>query len=370
MPGNDNYDPNLPADQMMIMGYNSRYDIHSMREWSNDIGLLETAVDTIGAYDGDPYKTNGGTNGAAGLYLASQRLSGDNSVTFNGTKYEYKTVVLFLTDGISNHLFHPQALGYGAGNNNRTEYFPAGHLCTSSQVYIPETIDCHINAMVIDPDHPEREGKLLLNGILYDRPINAMVNVSNEHLKSNGHEVHVIALSSIPSNGLQDGVASSPNFYHEAHDLEVDPGTGRNNVDMIFERIYTKVVSIACQPVVSNWVDTLDATDMPDGFPDGQVGVATLSSALDGSSYQAPIVVAAQTGQVQFTFSGIPPGEYLLEGYVHYRGADGVIRHYDSFFDATTSTTAPAIPMPIEADNPVVLNPVSLVLDGDVCAAP
>ncbi len=83
-----------------------------------------------------------------------------------------------------------------------------------------------------------------------------------------------------------------------------------------------------------------------------------------------PIIVDAQTGQMQFTFSGIPPGEYLLEGYVQYRGADGVTRKYARFFDETTSTTAPTIPIQIKADSPVILDPVSLVLDGDVCAAP
>ncbi|MFP4440797.1 MAG: hypothetical protein ACLFVO_26485 [Chloroflexaceae bacterium] len=224
-----------------------------MTEWSNDTSVLANAVDTVGADNGDPYKTEGGTNGAAGLYGASLALNGDKTVTFAGKEYAYKTVVIFVTDGISNHLFDPDGPGYQANRhgNNRPEYFPAGYICASGQVYIPETIECHINAMVIDPDHPEREGKLLLNGILYDRPINAMVNVSNEHLKSNGHEVHVIALSSIPRNGLQDGVASSPTLYYEARDLEVDPDTGRNNVDMIFERNLYK--SRQCHLPARSW---------------------------------------------------------------------------------------------------------------------
>jgi hypothetical protein len=368
MPGNDNYEPTLPGDEMMILGYQSRYDQRSMSEWSDDTGVLEEAVDDVGDAGGI-YKTAGGTNGAAGLYLASQRLSGDNSVSFNGTKYEYKTVVIFVTDGVSNHLFHPQAPGYGAGNNNNTSYFPAGHLCASGDVHIPETVDCHINGKVIDPNFESREGKLFKDGRLYDRPITAMKNVSNEYLKNNGHEVHVVAISAIPSNGLQDGVATSPTFYAEARDLEVG-ADGKNNVDLIFENIYEKATGDACIRNTDPSKNIIESGNGLAGLPEGVYGRAYLEGE---ETYQTDIL--QDENGLYYRFDGVAEGTYTLSATIWYAHPDEEVDprpvEYGFIYDETEEQKKPGVTVTITSAGSVgglVEKDVTLAMEQDICA--
>ncbi len=371
MPGNPRKDTTLPYDQMTILSYNSRYQGASMKEWSNDPAELENAVDRQGGFGGDIYKTSGGTNGAAGLYGASRMLAGDNSVTFQEQKYEYKTVVIFLTDGVSNHLFDPRKKGYAGGSNNNRDYFPDGHLCRSG-VHIPETIQCHINGSVIDPDHEDRGGKLLLNGQLYDRPITAMGEVSRNYLKNNGHEVHVVAISSIPSNGLEDAVATSPTFYHEAEDLSVD-SEGKNNVDIAFENIYQKATGDACIANVDETKDVIESGGADgSGMPEGVYGRVDLFN--DQNSYTT--VIRQDENGLYYRFDdGIAEGTYRLSATLYYAHPDEEVTPdvpvaYTMIYDEANEQEKGEVTITItKSSNPsgLVERNVTLALGTDIC---
>lgn len=361
IPGNDGYNSMFPADQMRLVTFNQR--VNATSAWSSNKDTLHSVARTIG--QSGMYTTYGGTNGAAGLYQAAQFLAGDNSVTgADGQVYTYKTVVIFVTDGVSNYFLDPQRPGFDGGINAPGYKFPPNNVCYSLELArLSETVECQINESA--------GGPFVYNGKTYDRPITAMVKTAQDLLHANGHEVHVVALSSLPDAGLRYGVASLPSYYAEAQTLEVDPNTGMNNVDLLFQNIYERVDEVPCIPHTNPVTGTIEPEHLPDGFPDGQIGRAYL---YDDTMvvYETPITVDA-TGWMYYYFHQVEPGDYTLRAYVHYRGDDGVVRQYDSFYDYPTDTLTSELPITIDAAidptmPPMLTRDLELRLTGGVCS--
>lgn len=363
IPGNDDYDDSIPMDQMRFVAFEKR--VKGTTEWSSDKTTLLSSAKTVGQRT--EYTTDGGTNGAAGLYQASLFLSENNTVQgSDGKTYEYKTVVIFVTDGVSNFFLMKElaSQGYGIMANTAPAQFPySKHCATMDQKYIAEAAECHINESAGGP-YTHTDGKV------YDRPITAMMETARENLHANGHEVHVVALSSIPDTGLKYGVASFPSYYAEAKSLEKDPETGLNNVDLIFQNIYEKVQYDPCIAKADPVTYEMDLAGVPDGFPEGQVGVAYLYGD-DGEVFETPVVIDAE-GYMSYTFSSIPEGNYTLRAYIRFiHPGDGTERQYDIIFDPSDASAKTGIPVMVKKTSKdfggMQKQDISLRLDGDVC---
>ncbi|NJM05588.1 VWA domain-containing protein [Candidatus Gracilibacteria bacterium] len=108
IPSNPGYNSTRPSDEMALTWFNDGVDKKWFTNWTNDKNTLVKAIQGA-TTEKDPYLTRGGTNGAAGLYKASTLFNGKPATTtFNGKTVNYKRVVLFVTDGVSNQFFSTQ----------------------------------------------------------------------------------------------------------------------------------------------------------------------------------------------------------------------------------------------------------------------
>ncbi|NTV63048.1 MAG: VWA domain-containing protein, partial [Oscillochloris sp.] len=107
MPGNTGYTTTRPADKMAVVWFNSKVPSGNAMNFSNNKTNLTNFITTANNGYGN-YRSVGGTNGAAGLYRASLLFgAAPKTVAFNGNNVEYKRVVLFITDGVSNEFLNP-----------------------------------------------------------------------------------------------------------------------------------------------------------------------------------------------------------------------------------------------------------------------
>jgi hypothetical protein len=365
LPGNTGYESNRPPDQMLLVSYND--GIKSTSNWSSNPTQLSQWVLDAGKTSKGYYYTSGGTNGAAGLYRAAQRLqSAPKDITHSdGQKYEYKRAVIFVTDGVSNNFLDTSRSNLSGGFSGNNTY-PSGHWCRSAS-HVAEEPLCMTNDVggIYDPD-----------GKNWDRPISAMVNTSNEFLKPLA-DVYVVALSSIPSTGLRDGVASFTSFYAEAPTLTRD-ADGRTNVDRIFENINTQIEYGDCVPQADNqWLKQIMEENAASDLPYPTVGEVFVRDSSTGASYAAPIK-ANSDGFLSYEFSNLPQGTYQMTAYAMYRhpsdtqGFDGLpmARVYDriymqekNFEDGIAVTVKPS-----QNFGGLIQQDLQLKLSGDVCA--
>jgi hypothetical protein len=310
MPGNAEYNTQRPPDQMALVWYNSTQPSSWTYGFSDNVTTLRQKVLDANKQGGDPYKSAGGTNGAAGLYRSGLLLEdAPTTVNFAGEEWEYKRVVIFLTDGVSNHFLNPSK-GNLAGGQSSSGTYPRGHYCRSLGGKVVENAQCQTTDV-----GGTYQGK--------DRPITQMVTTSQDFLQGNeriGAEVYVIALSSIPDTGLRYGVASTPRYHYSAETLEVY-GDGTTNVDRIMADINTEVEYGLCQPGSDGeWRASVppDHFQPVSGLTYPTVGEVFIDDSENGFTASAP-VIADTAGNLTYRFTDIPRGNYELRAYLFYR---------------------------------------------------
>jgi hypothetical protein len=375
MSGNSGYDVTRPDDQMALVWFNGYSPSGNTRAFSNLPSTIISNISSAGAYNGSQYRTEGGTNGAAGLYRASLLLDGaPKNVTVNGKTWDYKRVVVFITDGVSNQFLNKSRSDLNGGASDKNTY-ASSHVCHVNNV--SEIATCQVTGDGV-------RGGGMYNGM--DRPITQAGNVSKQDLQAKGAEVYAISLSNIPATGLQDSIASFPKYYFAADTLERD-GSGKTNVDKIMEVINTMVETGQCVPRS----DVLDGnpefkgTILPSeyvakpGLPTyPQVGEVVLENIENGTQMTIPIMADSQ-GRTTYSKDEVPQGNYKLTPYVFYRHpldpASAGPRRYSLIdtgaSDPSSSMVITVGPQSSQSGSFVQQNrqDLKLRLYGDVCAA-
>jgi hypothetical protein len=366
MPGNDDYTTTRPSDQMAVVWFTHQVKNSNRLNFTNNTNTIINFIENANKTGGDKYRSNGGTNGAAGLYKAKQLYdNAPKTVAFEGKDVEYKRVVLFITDGVSNQFLNTSASNLRGGQSSSNTY-PKGSYCRSLGNLVVESPTCQLTDPVKSPKYKG-----------WDRPITQMIDTSRNDLRNEDTkaEVFVIALSAIPSTGLRDGVASSSNYYFSAEALEVYQD-GSTNVDAIIDTISAKVETGGCiagptgtstgQMTVSEF-----SGSNPSGFAWPQVGQVTITKQSDVRT--APILVD-NSGNLSYEFKSVPEGIYTLEAFLYYHHPNdepGVLRLYSRIwsegevrdeYSVTVSSSTQGQGFGQRVDQPI-----SLKLNGDVC---
>ncbi|EFO79372.1 von Willebrand factor type A [Oscillochloris trichoides DG-6] len=366
MPGNPGYTNTRPSDQMAVVWFNDGVSSSQTQAFTNNPTTLKNYITTLNNVNGN-YRSAGGTNGAGGLYRASLLYqNAPKTVSFNGTNVEYKRVVLFVTDGVSNYFLNTSASDL-KGPLSSYDTFKKNSTCYNMKSKVIESASCQTT---------EVGGKYTVSGKTYDRPVTQMILTSQNNLRNAtiNAEVFVIALSNIPATGLDTGVASSTNYFFAASSLQVN-ANGTTNVDQIIDTINAKVETGACvvgpSGTTNGKITSSEFGSNPSGFNYPQVGQVTITN--DANSYTAP-VLAADDGTLRYHFSSILPGTYRLQAFIYYRHpldpAGVSARLYGNLFSAGTSAqdmTVYVTPDQTTNNSNRIELPLTLKLTGNVC---
>jgi hypothetical protein len=220
MPGNPGYNPALPSDEVSLVWFHHAQTRGMTTTWSSDPVLLRNAVLQAGSYQGDNYRTLGGTNVAAGLYRAALLLQQrQSSVVFNNQNYAYRRAVLLASDGTAKDFFNPNAANLSGGNSNSSTY-PVGSECRALGLEVIHSIPCQTT-----------EGGGLYQG--FDRPITQMIKVANDYIKNDPQtnaDLFVLSPFHDPRIGLKEQVASSAEHFFTITTF-AQYANGSSNVD-------------------------------------------------------------------------------------------------------------------------------------------
>jgi Flp pilus assembly protein TadG len=304
------YKDNLPKDRMALVWFNDKSEPGWKVDFTSDASDLKDAIKTAGSVGGDPYKTSGGTNGAAGLYRAAQIFQNSPKQTDElGKTWDYKRVVIFITDGVSNQFLDTSVSSLNGGGSTAST-FQNGSACEKLGASVAEDASCQTTEI-----GKKYKGK--------DRPVTEMINIAKNNIKENDRvesEIYVISLSNIPATGLENGVASSGNFF-PASSLEVR--NGETNVDRIIRQIRGETGNNLCTPVAGDEQGTISSNEfvnLPDyGLNYPIVGEVRLTS-TDGVVTKAPIK-AGTDGKLTYTFTDVARGTYTLEAFLFFKHA-------------------------------------------------
>lgn len=359
MPGNAGFDITRPPDQLGLVWYTQEVARANVFYYSSEPTSVIDAIRRAGARDGDPYRTAGGTNPAAGLYRAATLLDATppSVIYSDGREYQYDSRVLLLIDGVANQ-FLDRNFANLFGGSSTTATYPVGHPCRIDNV--TEIAACQTTEV----------GGLTtgVGGVAagMDRPLTQTGKVSREDLQPRGVSVFVIALSNIPDLVLKDAVASSFSQFFAAPTLQRD-ASGLTNVDQIITQLPPRTVESSCTSAVApDWTSIVGPEQRPEGtglaFP--IIGEILLEELASGTLHRAPIRADEAAGTLNYSLTAPPPGDYRLSAYVFFRGADGQTRRY-SLLD-TGSALVDAIPVQVTGSTQS-LDTLSLRLVGDVC---
>jgi hypothetical protein len=354
MPGNAGYDLSRPDEPMAVVWFRDYVTSSNAMAFSSNASQVINFVTNANKTNGNSYLSQGGTNGAAGLYRAARMLeAAPRTVDFGGKTYTYENHVVFITDGVTNRFLDVNAADLDGGASNNSTY-PTGSSCYNLRELVLENAACQTTD---------------IGGTYHgwDRPISQMVNVSRNYLRGlyGPTRVYAIALSNIPSTGIKDGVASSSSTFFSAESLVKYPD-GSTNVDQIMDEINTRIEQDNCRPsTVGGWTDVIDAAHMPEGAP--TLGEVLLTSAATGASYTASIVRDSATGALGYSLDAPPAGDYQLRAQLFYKGDDGATRSYSELLYAETAVSSIAVNI---TGQPQAIDQLSLRLGGDVCATP
>jgi hypothetical protein len=333
MPGNVNYDATVPQDEMAIVAFHHAQTAAMTRGWSSDPVALKNAVLTVGA-NGENYRTLGGTNGAAGLYKASQLLrQRPASVQHSsGRTFQYQRVVVYITDGVAKDFFDPNKPNFHDGESRASTY-PASNACSGYGDRVLSDAECQTNQV----------GGEIAGKWANSRPITQMIKVSKDYIKDDPQvnaKIFVIALANIPATGLRDGVASFPDHYYQAVTL-VRNSDGSTNVDRIMEGIYNRLDNPECEAEESPVTFRLTGDNAAPGFGVDYptVGVVKIKHDQTGDERFAPIVAeAGPQGESQYVFTDLQPGTYRLSAEMYFRSTvDGAERLYNLLWNGSAS---------------------------------
>jgi hypothetical protein len=357
--GSRNYNAGALRDDIAIVPFAEQQRASEIFGWSSDFNGLKNAVQNAGAYNNNAYRTSGGTNGAAGLYRAAQLLKERPSSTmFNGKRYNYKRVILFVSDGVASQFFDPNDLDFDGGPSDASTYSEESP-CALAEGNESEIVLCQTT-----------EGVGQFNGL--DRPITQMINTARaiQIDPAVNAEIYTLAQSHIPATGLRDGVSSFPSYYYPVPMLTTFPD-GKTNVDLILESIWGEPVFSTCEPQADGeWRSTFppESVGNVSGLTYPVIGEASIVGPGD-TQLTADIRVDA-SGHARYSFTGLPPGSYALSTYVFYRHPldppSIMARRYSLIeYGGDTYSTIPVVVAP----DGVTMGPnVRLKLFGNTCA--
>jgi hypothetical protein len=314
---------------------------------------LKDAVLNAGKTNNDPDQTSGGTTSASGLNIASQLLPSLPPNAPNGQPYTSR--VLFLTDGVANHFLNQNGnpAGFGWYNDGRDN--PA----CASRWDIADAPECQVGLTNTNPQ--------------IERPISAMVTQSNG-LKQTS-TVYVLALAGVNPLGLSD-VASQAVFpyYSEASTPAV--------VTLVLDEIVSSVTYSSCVPGGgTSWLNDIDGAHMVSdpakrallGLPaDTSVYGYAYLYAQNGQTLQSvPVLKAALTGELSYTFTQVAAGTYTQQAFVAYQGDDQptpIARAYNWILLPDLShATSRTFTLVSQTPGTMPLDPLYLDLNGAVC---
>jgi hypothetical protein len=364
LPGNAGHRPEFPSDEVSLVWFNHESGPANTTPYSSDVTALVASIRAAGSYDGDPYRTFGGSNIAAGLYRASLGLNAaPATVEFDGTTYRYVDKVVLITDSVANTFLDPSSPSLRGPNSDSSTY-RLDHPCRSVEA-VRDNAPCQTTEV----------GGLTtgVGGVPVglERPITQAVLVSRAELQLRA-EVFVGTVSPVSSLGLKDGVATNPSYFYALPGLSVSPGgtTSMDEaIDRMLEALGGRVLEGACTAAVGpEWVREIPPQHLPQTFvvTPPTVGMVRLEGAEGGAVYEEPIVVSGPNNTMSYTISHVPPGTYTLSAYVFYRGGDGVTRLYNR----VEVDGALYEQILLDWKGVPVFPPLSLRLGGDVCASP
>jgi hypothetical protein len=306
--------------------------------WTNDRATLETAINSAGMVDGDPYMTAGATPSAVAFARASQVFANAPERAPNGMRY--RRVVIFVTDGVANVLRNGMQNNYGAG-------------CELGG----ENVGCQMG-------DPLPDGSL--------RPLNAMVAeaqaLKEAYIRPSDGSVYVVALSpTFETTGL-NLVASQPDYVKRADIPE--------QLQQIFDDIQVTAIQGDCTPSQGEERDSMDPSEVPTDLrpelTDRIVGKVTLTDA-NNNTREAWITADPITRKLSYALTNVPPGQYTLRAWLGYRAPqDNISRDKYELIVRGPSTSA-EIPVTVSAGRSlggVIGVPLKLDLNDNVCPTP
>ncbi|MEI7768875.1 MAG: Tad domain-containing protein [Chloroflexales bacterium] len=365
MSGNAGFDTTRPPDQMGVVWFTDNVPASpNTKSFSSDPVSLASFITTANNGNGD-YRSQGGTNGAAALYRASLMYgSAPKTVTYSSKSWDYKRVVLFITDGVSNQFLDTTKSNLSGGQSDSSRY-PTVPYCANLGTLVVESAQCQTTDV---------GGKW--NG--WDRPITQMINTSSQYLRNTtvNASVFVIALSSIPSTGLNSGVSSSSNYFFSAESL-ITYANGKTNVDVIIDTIKDKAQNGDCVPGPSGSSTGSVLTDQfvngTGGFTYPQVGEVVIYNSTN--TMTAPIIAdQASGGALTYHFLAVPQGTYRMSAHLYYHhplDPPSVMREYSKIWTAGQSLDSFTVDVSPSTQSTSFLQrieqPLILKLNGNVC---
>lgn len=326
-------------DTMRLIPFTMRiapdnYEVLPANGWTGDKQLLRDTLLGAGSYNGDPYRTQGGSSNAQAMRGAKAVWDAAPTSAFNGQPY--RQVMVVIADGPANIFLD------GIGNTARD-------ICPQlSPNAALGTITCQIG-------YSSSSQQL--------RPVTAMLDQAQQ-IKNNHLAMTVYAIEAGDTDtGMRD-VASSPSLYF----------TQMN--DAIIDNLVPPVVSSCVPSEGASFVTSIDAAHLPvfppqQALPENVYGTVTLFDSNRQQLAQAPIIHNAVTGMLSYDFGLLPLGSYFVTASSWYRGDDGVTRAYTKLsMGLVNPQDELEFSVVASPDNTLVMPTLSLTLDSaiNVCA--
>lgn len=310
-----------PGDVMRYTSFSTRSDYSGNTKvvpssgYTDDKNVLLSALPSIGAYNNDPYRTEGGTPGAQALAKAKDIIL-QAPAQYMGKPY--KPVVIYLTDGVANVFLD--------GKTNST--------CP----------DHTATAAVNDPVC--QIGKTS-NGTL--KPISAMIDQADK-LKAAGKDrdvqLYVLALAGVATEGLSN-VASPGKLYTAEQGFQVQ---------QVLDAIRGDAVGATCIEKEVTVIDRIDSSHHTDGSGAWTLAADSYGKATvwneNGTAIVKTVDITHITDPNSSGFGGnlgikldLAPGKYQLAAWIGYKGDDKpsrVNRYYDWLDEADHTFTSPS----------------------------
>ena len=286
-----------PNDAMRIVAFSTsvgpdHYAALPASGWSFDKTTLHTVLRSAGSFNGDPYRTQGGSTNAQAMQGAAIVLNTAPPIAPNGAAYHQ--VMIVIADGPANVFLN------GVTNNARDI---CANLTTTAAL---SSVKCQVG-------FSDTTKQL--------RPVSAMIDQANQ-IKNNHPSINIYTINAEQIETGLNNVASSASMSYTI----VDPAS----IDSIVTAS-TVSHSTCSRAGGSQYVTTIDAAHAPESLPEGVYGYASLFTSSGTTLLtRVPITHDQVSGELSYRFDALPPGDYQVSADVAYRGDDGVTRHYDS----------------------------------------
>ncbi len=313
--------------------------------------LLLQAIDQLSAAPGDPLLGRGGTPAASALLRARRIFASPDTPAQSPDGRDYRRNAVLLIDSVTDH-YRDQSNGRylidGApgplvGWFNTAEDQPH---CDDPA----DRVDCNIGY-----------ASTTLGPIA--RPVTAMANEG--YALQTSAQVFVLPLAGVDETGL-DSTASAPAAPW------FQPAPAPELLAPALALVAQQGRDSTCALVLGTWIERINAAHLPDpaalpGVSPAVVGEITLTPRA-GTPIRLPVRRDQQSGALSYEAEGVAPGDYLLSGWVGYKGNDGVTRRYDLITDRASgrgdSSVAVIIP---PGSTPSARRDLALSTRADVC---